>query len=195
MARAHPRGPARYWNAGHILGSASIKLEIQEPVGRPLRLHFSGDIGPDEKAFHDVPEGPSDLDYLVVESTYGNRDRVEVTLEQRRQKLGEKVRAAREAGGNLLIPAFAVERTQELLEALSRLIRDGDIPEMPVFIDSPLAINITRTFARHHGQLVDIDGGANLFDAPWMRFTESVDESKAINQVKGGAIIMAASGM
>jgi metallo-beta-lactamase family protein len=186
---------ARYWNAGHILGSASIELEVAMPEGRPLRLLFSGDIGPDEKAFHDVPEGPSDLDYLVVESTYGNRDRAEVTLDQRRARLGEEVRAALAAGGNLLIPAFAVERTQELLESLSRLIQDGEIPEVPVFIDSPLAINITRTFAKHHVELVDIEGGADLFEAPWMRFTESVDESKAINLVKGGAIIMAASGM
>jgi metallo-beta-lactamase family protein len=190
-----PGTRARFWNAGHILGSASIELEIHQPGGRPLRLLFSGDIGPDEKAFHDVPEGPADLDYLVVEATYGDRDRAEVTLDQRRARLGEEVRAALAAGGNLLIPAFAVERTQELLETLARLIRDGVIPEVPVFIDSPLAINITRTFAKHHGDLVDIEGGANLFEAPWMRFTESVDESKAINQVKGGAIIMAASGM
>lgn len=186
---------ARYWNAGHILGSASIELEVQANGDRPLRLLFSGDIGPDEKAFHRMPEAPSDLDYLIVESTYGNRDRVEVTLEQRRQKLGQEVKAALEAGGNLLIPAFAVERTQELLYTLSRLIQDGDIPEVPVFIDSPLAINVTRTFAAHYAELHEIEGGETLFEAPWMRFTESVEESKAINQVKGGAIIMAASGM
>jgi metallo-beta-lactamase family protein len=186
---------ARYWNAGHILGSASIELEIADGAGRPLRVLFSGDIGPDEKAFHDVPEGPADLDYLVVESTYGDRDRAEVTLEQRRRRLGEEVRAALEAGGNLLIPAFAVERTQELLEALATLIREGAIPEVPVFIDSPLAINITRTFAKHHGELVGVEGGPGLFEAPWMTFTESVDQSKAINKIGGGAIIMAASGM
>lgn len=186
---------ARYWNAGHILGSASIELEVQTDGDRPLRLLFSGDIGPDEKTFHRLPEAPNDLDYLIVESTYGNRDRAEVTLEQRRQKLALEVRAALESGGNLLIPAFAVERTQELLYALSRLIQDGDLPEVPVFIDSPLAINVTRTFAAHYAELHEVEGGETLFDAPWMRFTESVEESKAINQVKGGAIIMAASGM
>ena len=186
---------ARFWNAGHILGSASIELEVDGAGDRPLRLLFSGDIGPDEKTFHRSPEAPSDLDYLVVEATYGNRDRAEVTLDQRRQKLGEEVRAALDNGGNLLIPAFAVERTQELLLALSRLIRDGLIPEVPVFIDSPLAINVTRTFAAHHAELHQVEGGADLFEAPWMRFTESVEESKAINQVKSGAIIMAASGM
>lgn len=186
---------ARFWNAGHILGSASIELEIAAGGDSPLRLLFSGDIGPDEKAFHAEPDGPSDLDYLVVESTYGNRDRAEVTLEQRRQRLGQEVRDALAAGGNLLIPAFAVERTQELLYALSRLIRDGEVPEVQVFIDSPLAINVTRTFARHHAELHDVKGGADLFDAPWMRFTESVEESKAINKVGKGAIIMAASGM
>ncbi len=105
------------------------------------------------------------------------------------------MRAALDAGGNLLIPAFAVERTQELLLALSRLIRDGVIPEVPVFIDSPLAINVTRTFAQYHLELHDVADGADLFEAPWIRFTESVDESKAINKVTQGAIIMAASGM
>lgn len=186
---------ARYWNAGHILGSASIEIEIDDNAGRPLRLLFSGDIGPDEKAFHDNPEGPADLDYLIVESTYGDRDREEVTLDERRRRLGEEVRAALAAGGNLLIPAFAVERTQELLESLARLIQEQAIPELPVFIDSPLAIDITRTFARHHAELRDVVGAADLFDAPWMRFTESVEESKAINRVTSGAIIMAASGM
>jgi len=186
---------ARYWNAGHILGSASIELEVETGESRPLRLLFSGDIGPDEKAFHAEPEAPSDLDYLIVESTYGNRDREEVTLDQRRERLGREVKDALAAGGNLLIPAFAVERTQELLYALSRLIKDGEIPEVPVFIDSPLAINVTNTFARHHAELHDVEGAAELFDAPWMRFTESVEESKAINKVTKGAIIMAASGM
>lgn len=186
---------ARYWNAGHILGSASIELEVDNDAERPLRLLFSGDIGPDEKTFHRSPEAPSDLDYLVVETTYGDRDRAEVTLEQRRQKLGEEVRAALANGGNLLIPAFAVERTQELLLALSRLIRDGEIPEVTVFIDSPLAINVTRTFAAHHEDLHEVEGGEDLFSAPWIHFTESVEESKAINRVKSGAIIMAASGM
>jgi metallo-beta-lactamase family protein len=185
----------RYWNAGHILGSASIEVEIDQSKERPLRLLFSGDIGPNEKAFHAEPEGPHDLDYLIVESTYGSRDRAEVTLDQRRRRLAEEVRAALDAGGNLLIPAFAVERTQELLFALSRLIRDGEIPKVQVFIDSPLAINVTRTFARHHAELHDVDGGPDLFEAPWIRFTESVEESKAINQVTQGAIILAASGM
>lgn len=186
---------ARYWNAGHILGSASIELEVETGEARPLRLLFSGDIGPDEKAFHNQPEAPSDLDYLVVESTYGNRDRAEVTLDQRRAKLGQEVRDALAAGGNLLIPAFAVERTQELLYALSRLIKEGEVPEIPVFIDSPLAINVTNTFARHHDALHEVENAADLFEAPWMRFTESVAESKAIAKVKSGAIIMAASGM
>lgn len=186
---------ARFWNAGHILGSASIEIEIDAAGGQPLRLLFSGDIGPDEKAFHPPPEGPRGVDYLVVESTYGNRDRAEVTLDQRRIRLRDEVREALAAGGDLLIPAFAVERTQELLLGLSVLIRSGEIPEVPIFIDSPLAIKVTQIFARHQGELEDVTGQGDFFDAPWFRFTESVEESKAINKVKGGAIIVAASGM
>jgi len=186
---------ARYWNAGHILGSASIEIEVDAAGEPPLRLLFSGDIGPDEKTFHATPEGPQDVDYLIVESTYGNRDRDEVTLEQRRARLCREVEEALAAGGNLLIPAFAVERTQEVLQVLSALIRAGEIPQVPIFIDSPLAIKVTQIFAQHQADLEDVGGKGDFFDAPWFRFTESVEESKAINKVKGGAIIVAASGM
>jgi metallo-beta-lactamase family protein len=203
LGRAHTYGAwidvvagirARLWNAGHILGSASIEVEVGDGTD-PLRLLFAGDLGPDEKAFHPDPDAPAGFDHLVVESTYGDRDRPDVTLAQRLDHLEREVRDAFAAGGNLLIPAFAVERTQELLDGLADLMGAGRIPRAPIYIDSPLAREITRVFARHGDTLSEGVAGSGLFRGAEIRFTESVAESKALNQVHRGAIILAASGM
>ncbi len=185
----------RFWNAGHILGSASIEIEIAEGGDRPLRLLFSGDVGPDEKAFHDHPAAPSGLDHVIMESTYGDREREDRTIEERRERLRREVAAALARGGNLVVPAFAVERTQELLYALTWLMHRGRIPEAPIFIDSPLATRITRVFAAHRHELHEVEDPELMFDSPHIRFTETVEQSRAINRITGGAIIMAASGM
>jgi metallo-beta-lactamase family protein len=176
---------ARWWNAGHILGSASIEVEVAD-AGQPVRILFSGDIGPDEKAFHADPDGPAGVDHLLVESTYGDRDREDTTLAQRLARLETEVRDAMAAGGNLLIPAFAVERTQEVLDGLAQLMSSGRVPRATIYIDSPLARDVTRVFAEH---------GDRLFQGADIRFTETVAESKAINAVRSGAIVMSASGM
>jgi metallo-beta-lactamase family protein len=192
-----PGVQARYWNAGHILGSASIELKVEDQAGgRPLHLLFSGDLGPDEKVFHLEPEAPAGFDYILCESTYGDRDRADATVAERRGTLCQEILEAHDAGGNLLIPAFAVERTQELLHDIGVLMAEGKIPAMPTFLDSPLANNATKVFVKHAATLADIqiDEGA-LFRNPNFRFVESVAESKAINEIQGGAIIMAASGM
>ena len=121
---------ARYWNAGHLLGSASIEIEFADEGkdGQPLRVLASGDLGPDAKLLQPDPEAPTGLDYVICESTYGDEDRPPVTRESRRQHLAEEVRAAKERGGALLIPAFAVERTQELIVDLVDLMQGGEIP-------------------------------------------------------------------
>ncbi len=186
---------ARFWNAGHILGSASIEITLSGGRERPLRLLFSGDIGPDEKAFHDRPAAPSGLDYVVMESTYGDRERKDRTIAQRRDRLRREVAEALARGGNLLIPAFAVERTQELLHALTWLMHRGRIPTAPIFIDSPLAARITEVFARHRDELHEVEDPELMFESPHLRFTETVEQSRAINRITGGAIVMAASGM
>ncbi len=187
---------ARYWNAGHILGSASIEIEVADGAGRPVRLLFSGDLGPDEKVFYDAPDAPSDFDYIVTESTYGGRDREDYTLVERREALRLEVEAALERGGNLVIPTFAVERSQELLHDLGVLIRDGAIAPTRVFLDSPLASKVTEVYRRHAAMFDDTELSAEaLFADPRFRIVEAVDESKAINSIRGGAIIMSASGM
>jgi metallo-beta-lactamase family protein len=179
---------ARFWNAGHLLGSASIELEFMTG-GHVIGVLASGDIGPDAKLFQPLPEGPTDLDYLICESTYGDTDRPPVTEDSRRAHLAEEVRAARHAGGPLLIPAFAVERTQELIVDLVDLMNRGAIPQAPIFLDSPLAIRATEVFER------DASGPAHLLGSPHLRCTESVEDSKAIDRLDGFHIVIAASGM
>jgi metallo-beta-lactamase family protein len=179
---------ARFWNAGHLLGSASIELEFMTG-GHVIGVLASGDIGPDAKLFQPLPEGPTDLDYLNCESTYGDTDRPPVTEDSRRAHLAEEVRAARQAGGPLLIPAFAVERTQELIVDLVDLMNRGAIPQAPIFLDSPLAIRATEVFER------DASGPAHLLGSPHLRCTESVEDSKAIDRLDGFHIVIAASGM
>jgi metallo-beta-lactamase family protein len=156
---------------------------------------FSGDIGPEHKLFHPDPEAPENLDFVCCESTYGGRTREDVTAKQRREILAREVNAALERGGNLLIPVFAVERTQELLLDLTLLFDSGELPKVPVFLDSPLAIKATRAFEKNADELEDIAKVPNLFHRPNIRYTESVEESKGIARITGGAIIMAGSGM
>lgn len=187
---------ARYWNAGHILGSASIEVEVEDNAGKPIRILFSGDLGPDEKVFHEAPDAPSDYDYILSESTYGGRDREDLTLGQRRDALKLEVNEALARGGNLVIPTFAVERSQELLHDFGVLIRSGEINPSLVFLDSPLASKVTEVYRRHAAIFEDSELGADeLFRDSRFRIIEAVEESKAINSIRGGAIIMSASGM
>jgi metallo-beta-lactamase family protein len=187
---------ARFWNAGHILGSASIEVELAcGHEQRILRILFSGDIGPEHKLFHADPKAPENFDYVVMESTYGGRTRTKATPEHRRMLLAEEVKLALRGDGVLLIPAFAVERTQELLCDLIRLQEAGGIPRVPVFLDSPLAIQVTKVFESHLGELEDLGGRRTLLRNPAIVPTLTADESKQINKFTGSAIIMAASGM
>jgi metallo-beta-lactamase family protein len=187
---------ARFWNAGHLLGSASVEFSIDTPDGgEPLRLLASGDIGPDNKLLHPDPTAPSSFDYVICESTYGDRDRRDVTEEHRRGLLRIEVAEAIAAGGALIIPSFAVERTQELLVDLAHLMKSGAIPEAPIFIDSPLATRASETFALHADELSNGHALVAAMNAPHVRFTESVEASKAIDRLRGFHIIISASGM
>ena len=187
---------ARYWNAGHLLGSASVELEIAASnAKKPLRLLFSGDIGPDHKLLQQNPDGPHGIDYLVCESTYGDRERGEVTPERRRAILAREVHAAAEADGPLIVPSFAVERTQELLVDLHMLMESGDIPTVPVFVDSPLASRASAIFERHAAEIEEGDVLRRALNSRDVRFTDTVEQSKAINRLSGFFVVIAASGM
>lgn len=185
---------ARFWNAGHLLGSASIEMEVQGVDG-PQRLLFSADLGPDNKLLHPDPEAPTGFDYVVCESTYGATDRLDASAPRRRAILRQEIRQAINPNGALLIPSFAVERTQELIADISELIATGELPEIPIYIDSPLATRASQVFARH---VADLEDGALLvrgLQAKNVRFTETVEQSKALDRVRGFHIVIAASGM
>lgn len=187
---------ARFWNAGHIIGSASIEVEVKDRDGKLVRLMFSGDLGPDEKVFYNHPEGPSGFDYILCESTYGGRERPPYTLEQRRETLKTEINDAMKRGGNLIIPTFAVERSQELLHDIGTLIKEGEIDPQLVVLDSPLASKVTGVYRKYARMFEDTELTADeLFNDPRFRIIEAVEDSKALNNVKGGAIIMSASGM
>lgn len=179
---------ARLWNAGHILGSASVELEAGD-----VHVLCSGDLGPEHKAFQADPDAPTHMDHVICESTYGDRPREKLTIEQRRSLLEEEVKAALAHGGNLIIPVFALERTQELLLDIVRLANAGRIPNVPVFVDSPLASQATSVFAAYASELEDT-GGENVFASPVIHYVEDTMASIRLNSLSG-AIIMAASGM
>jgi len=187
---------ARYWNAGHILGSASIEVEVADGAGKSIRILFSGDLGPEQKVFYEAPDAPSGYDYILSESTYGGREREDYTLAARREALRTEINEALGRGGNLVIPTFAVERSQELLHDIGLLIKTGEISPALVFLDSPLASKVTGVYRKYASMFDDVELGADeLFNDSRFRIVEAVDESKAINSIRGGAIIMSASGM
>lgn len=179
---------ARLWNAGHVLGSTSVEIEAGG-----VRIFMSGDLGPGHKAFHPDPEGPSGVDYLICESTYGDTDRAPCTMAQRRDLLEAEVKDALARGGNLLIPVFALERTQEILLDLAALLNAGRIPRAMVFIDSPLANKLTSVFSRHSGSLEDTDG-INPFTHTAFRYVGDAGASRRLSRMTG-SIILAGSGM
>ena len=187
---------ARFWNAGHILGAASVELELAtgDPRRRFLRVLFSGDIGPGGKMFHPDPDAPENYDHLIVEATYGDRDRADLAEAERQELLRAEVAAAMAAGGNLIVPAFAVERTQELLCDLLCLIEDGRLPKLQIFLDSPLAIRATEVFERHLNSRAP-GSPCPQFRAPNVRFVETAEESASLARINGGAVFIAGSGM
>jgi metallo-beta-lactamase family protein len=195
--KPHDSIQVRYWNAGHILGSASAEVKYHDnAAGHTMRLLFSGDIGPDEKVFHPEPGGEQGFDYIICESTYGDRNRDDYTLKVRRDMLEEELSRALERGGNIIIPSFAVERSQELLHDIGALMAQGKLKNSRVFLDSPLARKVTEVFIKYAHTLDDIEvDEATLFQDPNFTLVQSVDESKSINRIKSGAIVISASGM
>jgi metallo-beta-lactamase family protein len=185
----------RFWNAGHLLGSASIEVEIEQADKPPVRILFSGDIGPDSKLLQADPEAPTNFDYVICESTYGARDRLERSQDKRRALLAEELNAAHARGGVMLIPSFAVERTQEVVTDLVAVMDQGLAPKTNIFIDSPLASKATEVFRKHAKELEAGKELARAFSADFVKSTESVEDSKALNRFTGFHIIISASGM
>jgi metallo-beta-lactamase family protein len=188
-----------YYDAGHILGSAMVCLDIQEGGGQ-RRLLFTGDLGrPDTPILRD-PVIPRGVNILITESTYG--DRLHGPQGENRERLRAVVNRAYKRGGKVIIPAFSVGRTQNIIYALHQLLERNEIPRLPVFVDSPLSVSATEVFLLHpecYDQetrqfLLDTDS-RNPFSFPGIRYVREVEESKKINTLPGPAIIISASGM
>ncbi len=189
---------ARFRDAGHILGSAIIEVWVTE-YGYPTKLVFSGDLGQPGRPILRDPTPIEDADILVIESTYGNRQHKDLSATEE-EMIGIVEKTLFERGGNVIVPAFAVGRTQEVLYHLHRLTSEGRLRQPRVFVDSPMATEATR-ITREHLELFDEQAkrlagwharGENL---PYLHFTESAEESMALNQIRSGAIIISASGM
>ena len=189
---------ATFFNAGHILGSASIRLELSER-DRTRTLLFSGDIGPDDRPLLSGPQVPEDADVVVMETTYGDRDHR--PLDASVDEFLDAVKAAHDRGGNVVIPTFALERAQELIWFLREGIETGRLDAgLQVFLDSPMAISATRVFARHPEAMRPelarmIETGRDPFRLPDLHFTREAHDSMALNRIRSGAVIMAGSGM
>ncbi|NOZ62012.1 MAG: MBL fold metallo-hydrolase [Calditrichaeota bacterium] len=188
---------AVFHEAGHILGSTSIELRIRQN-GATRKIIFSGDIGRWGTPILEDPTLFTESDYIIMESTYGNRlhdDRSSIT-----KLLEDIINDTDRRGGNIVIPSFAVERSQEVIYYLNNLLMENKIPHLLIFLDSPMAIKVTKIF-REHPELFDdemqklIKEDDSPFNLPRLKMTRTVDESKAINHVKGTVIIIAGSGM
>jgi metallo-beta-lactamase family protein len=186
---------ATYWEAGHILGSASIEVRVETAEGGETLL-FSGDLGPGGSDFLPDPQGPSGIDYLIMESTYGDRERLTLGGNARRALLAKELNDAHTAGGPLLIPAFAVERSQELLADLLTLMEEHQVPQADVFLDSPLAIEATEIFQqRGWNRATESNPFDNLRQSGRLKFLREPGESDHLETLTGWHVIIAASGM
>jgi len=183
-------------DAGHILGSAFVEIEVYENK-KNKRIVFSGDLGNKGKPIIRDPQKPSKADYVFVETTYGDRNHK--GFEESKEELLEAVTYALSRGGNVLIPSYALERAQEILFVLRDFYENGKLPECRVFLDSPLATNLTALFKSHpeffDEETYQIFLERDPFKFPNLYFTKEVEESKSINSITSGAIIIAGSGM
>ncbi|MFO8011244.1 MAG: MBL fold metallo-hydrolase [Dehalococcoidia bacterium] len=188
---------AVFRDAGHILGAAMIEIDL-EIDGKTRTILFSGDVGRKDKPILEDPSLFDRADYVVIESTYGDRTHQE--QEDIPERLATIINETHLAGGNIVIPAFAIERSQEILYYLNELLMEDRIPHMMVFLDSPMAIRVTDVF-KNHPDIFDremtllMKGGNSPFEFPGLVMTMTVEQSKSINHIRGTSIIIAGSGM
>jgi metallo-beta-lactamase family protein len=184
-------------NAGHMLGSTNVLIEATEK-GQTVRLLFSGDVGRKNLPIIKDPDVAPAADYLIMESTYG--DRLHAPIGDVKAKLAGLVKAVLARGGHIITPAFAVERTQQLVLLLHEMIEAKEIPEFPIFVDSPLASAVTEVFKKHTEEW-DADAcafyskGEDAFGWNRLRYVQTVQESKTLNDLKVPFMVMSASGM
>ncbi|MBN2314160.1 MAG: MBL fold metallo-hydrolase, partial [Sedimentisphaerales bacterium] len=188
---------ATFCDAGHVLGSSIIKVKVNKN-GEDRTVLFSGDIGRPHRPIVQDPSLVDEADYVLVESTYG--DRVHKGPEDTKQLIGDVINSTIRAGGNIVVPSFALERSQELLYFINELYHQNAIPHLTVYLDSPMASRITKVFKKHR-ELYDkemteyVNNHESPFDLSGLKMAGTSDESKAINHVKRPVMIIAGSGM
>lgn len=197
-------------DAGHILGSTIVEIDFDDRVplsprfagegahSEKKKIYFTGDLGNPPTPLLQSPFFPKDADYVVVESAYGSR--IHEDRSTRKILLENIIKETLSKGGTLMIPSFAMERTQELLYELNQFVNHNQIPKVPIYVDSPLAINITEVYKKYSSYFNKtahhvIESGDDIFNFPGLIFTRTSDESKAINNVRGPKVIIAGSGM
>jgi metallo-beta-lactamase family protein len=186
-----------FYDAGHVLGSSIIRVKVRQN-GQERIVLFSGDIGRPDRPIVCDPTVFDYADYVLIESTYGNRVHEEVADVEK--TMGDVINAAIKAGGNIIVPSFALERSQEVLYYINELRLKNKIPEFKIFLDSPMASRITKVF-KHHPELFDkemtdyIKRHKSPFNLPGLQMAGTADESKAINSIKGTIMVIAGSGM
>ncbi len=188
---------ATFYEAGHILGSACIAFDVREN-GKNRRVLFSGDIGQWDTPLLNDPESITQADYIVMESTYGDRNHKEAGPIQ--DQIAQVVRKAVGHRGNLIIPTFALERAQELLFHIGQLMNNNGIPKIPVYLDSPMAIDVTKVFNRFCQYLDEetrckVEADFSALSFPGLKMVRRVEDSRVLNESRGPAIILASSGM
>jgi len=188
---------ATFYDAGHVLGSSIIRVKVRQD-GQERIILFSGDIGRPDRPIVCDPTIFDYADYVLIESTYG--DRVHQGHKDTEKSIADAINSTVKAGGNIIVPSFALERSQEVLYYINELRLAKKIPELKVFLNSPMASRITKVF-QHHPELFDkemtdfIKRHKSPFDLPGLQMTGTADESKAINHIKGTVMVIAGSGM
>jgi len=188
---------ATFYDAGHVLGSSIIRAKVRRN-GQERIILFSGDIGRPDRPIVCDPTVFDTADYVLIESTYG--DRVHEDTKDVKKMMGDVINSTKKAGGNIIVPSFALERSQEVLYYINELLLEKKIPRLKIFLDSPMASRITKVF-RNHPELFDeemtefVKRRQSPFNLPGLKMAGKADESKAINNIKGTVMVIAGSGM
>jgi len=188
---------ATFYDAGHILGSSIIRAKVRQTDEERIII-FSGDMGRPDRPIVCDPTVFDEADYVIIESTYG--DRVHKGPKDTKEMIGEVINSTKKAGGNIIVPSFALERAQEVLYYINELLLEDAIPHLMVFLDSPMATSITKVFQRH-SELFDeemtefVRHNESPFNFPELKTVATTEESKAINHIKGTVMVIAGSGM
>jgi metallo-beta-lactamase family protein len=198
LGKTHIAAPGisfMFREAGHLLGAGSIDMTVEDGAGASRRILFSGDIGRYNAVLAKDPDPCPDADYVLIESTYGNRHHPVTSVQEQLQTVIARTFAR---GGVLLIPAFAVGRAQQMIWLMDRIVHEQKLRPFPIYIDSPMAVDATRIYARHGEALKDaltMVGGESVLSSRWVRLARTREESEALNKVKSPAVIISSSGM